>query len=114
MLNYLKEYNWTNVRNGKITNDGINNTPKEFNPQSGLSNPKNHDKIIFMKEHLLSEREAYLAMYTFLVKHQQRTNSDDLGSLLGDMQINNYDGKPMDAALWNDWLKSIAKVKLAQ
>jgi hypothetical protein len=39
-----------------------------------------------------------------------RTNSDDLASYLGDIQLNSDDGKPMDIALWNDWLRAIEKV----
>jgi hypothetical protein len=31
---------WAQVRNGKVTNGGINQTPKKFNPQTGLSKPK--------------------------------------------------------------------------
>lgn len=63
-----------------------------------------------MNENTLTEKEAYLAMFYFLEGLQLRTNSDDLASYLGDIQLNSYDGKPMDPALWHDWLKAIEKV----
>jgi hypothetical protein len=64
-----------------------------------------------MDEILLTEKQAYLAMFQFFENHYLRTHSDDLASLLGDMQINKYDGKPMDVALWKDWIECIQKTK---
>ena len=52
--------------------------------------------------------EAYNAMILFLDELYKRTKSDDLGSFLGDMQINESDGKSMDPGMWNDW-KRIAE-----
>jgi len=60
---------------------------------------------------ILTDREAYLAMFYFLEGLYSRTNSDDLASYLGDMDFNKSDGKPMDPAMWEDWMRAIQKVK---
>lgn len=49
-------------------------------------------------------------MLSFLSGLQQRTNSDDLASVLGDMTINPHDDQPMDPALWRDWMKAVEEV----
>ena len=54
-------------------------------------------------EVLLSEREAYTAMYAFLVKLYDRTQSDDL-----------EDGDPADPAVWSEWIECIEKTKNGQ
>ncbi|MFG6095939.1 hypothetical protein SPB21_11835 [Leptothoe sp. ISB3NOV94-8A] len=64
-------------------------------------------------EVLLSEREAYTAMYAFLVKLYDRTQSDDLGGLLGDMSTLE-DGDPADPAVWSEWIECIEKTKNGQ
>ena len=58
----------------------------------------------------LTEKEAYEAMYDFLVQLYNRTKSDTVGGLLGDM---GYlpDGKPADPAVWGEWLESLAKAR---
>lgn len=58
----------------------------------------------------LTEREAYLAMFAFLAMHYERTQSDDVGSLLGSMSLL-PDGKPADRALWQDWLACLERVR---
>ena len=58
----------------------------------------------------LTEREAYAAMYEYLVMLYKRTRSDDLGGLLGDMSIL-QDGGTADPAVWIDWLQCINQVK---
>ncbi len=59
---------------------------------------------------LLSEKEAYKAMFLFLEKHYQMTGADDIGALLGVLSLceNN---RPGDVALWQDWLDAIAELK---
>lgn len=58
----------------------------------------------------LTIEEAYSAMLCFLEDTLTRIKSDDLASLLGDMDINKFNNKPMDPALWNDWTKAVGKV----
>ena len=64
----------------------------------------------FMEKILLTEKQAYLAMFRFLDGLQKRTNSDDLACILGSMDINAFDSKPMDPALWNDWIDAIKQI----
>lgn len=40
----------------------------------------------------------------------KQTNSDDVGSLLGDLQFSS-DNITMDPAAWDDWLNCIKKTK---
>ena len=58
----------------------------------------------------LSKREAYAAMYTFLEHVYERTESDDLGALLGGMSLLK-DGGTVDPAAWHDWEVAVAKVR---
>jgi hypothetical protein len=59
------------------------------------------------KDHL-SVNEAYLAMFEFLSGLYQRTKSDELGSLLGEISLMS-DGKTVDPAAWKDWLQCVEK-----
>ena len=56
----------------------------------------------------LTEKEAYLAMFSFLEDYYNRTHSDDVGSLLSGMCFMN-DGMPMDSAYWHEWKHSVQK-----
>ena len=58
----------------------------------------------------LTEKEAYEAMYAYLLKIYEITKSDELGELLGSMSTL-PDGKTADPAIWNDWVKCIDDVK---
>lgn len=58
----------------------------------------------------LSEQEAYEAMYAFLSDVYERTQSDELGSLLGSMSLL-PDGSPADPAIWSDWLKCVQQAR---
>lgn len=64
-------------------------------------------------EEKISIREAFDAMIYFLEEFYERTKSDDVGSLLGDIQFSN-DNITMDPAAWNDWLACIKKAKKAK
>ena len=57
---------------------------------------------------ILSKKEAYLAMFSFLEDYYQRTQSDEIGSMLSGMCLMK-DGKPMDAAYWEEWEQAIQK-----
>ncbi|MFP6560604.1 hypothetical protein WJ542_20215 [Paraburkholderia sp. B3] len=58
----------------------------------------------------LSLQEAYLAMFEFIVELYQRTQSDELGSLLGDLSLL-PDGTTADPAAWRDWLRCVEKAR---
>ena len=56
----------------------------------------------------LSCLEAYKAMYCFLENYYNQTGSDDVGALLGAMQVLE-DKSTADPAMWNDWKDCIKK-----
>ena len=58
----------------------------------------------------VSLKEAYLARYEFLVELYERTQSDELGSLLGDLSLL-ADGTTADPAAWGDWLRCVEKAR---
>ncbi len=57
----------------------------------------------------LTEVQAFNAMIKFLELYYERTLSDDIGSLLGDLQFLK-DGKTADPAAWQDWSNCICEV----
>lgn len=61
----------------------------------------------------LNEKEAYAAMYQYLVYVYEITKSDGLGGLLGDMSSLG-DGETADPAVWHEWLRCIDQVKQNQ
>lgn len=61
-------------------------------------------------EVMLNTKEAYLAMLEFLIAYYEMTHWDDLGALLGSMDLLE-DGMPADSAIWHDWIRSIEKVR---
>jgi len=54
----------------------------------------------------LSMLQGLKAMSKFLEKFYKRTSSDDIGSLLGDIQLLK-DGCTADPAAWYDWVENI-------
>lgn len=59
--------------------------------------------------HSLTEHQAFEAMRLFLEDYFVRTQSEDVGSLLGDLHILE-DGEPSDPAAWDDWLRCLRRV----
>ena len=57
----------------------------------------------------LNEMQALKAMVKFLELYYEQTNSDDVGSLLSEVQTLS-DGSTADPAAWNSWLKSVEKI----
>lgn len=57
---------------------------------------------------ILNEKQAFMAMFFYLEELYNKTQSDDLGALLGSMLLLS-DGKPADAAIWIDWEKATKK-----
>lgn len=58
----------------------------------------------------LTIEESYKSMVNFLEKYYQRTNSDDIGGLLGDIMLID-EGITADPASWNYWLEAVEKIK---
>ena len=57
----------------------------------------------------LTLQQAFEAMGLFLEGFYERTKSDDVGGLLGDL-ILLEDGSTADPAAWNDWIKYVMRV----
>jgi len=57
----------------------------------------------------LNPLQAYRAMFYFLEAYYERTGADDVGALLGSMQLLE-DGMPADSAIWSEWLLVTTKV----
>jgi hypothetical protein len=57
---------------------------------------------------LLSVQDAYRAMFAFLEAYYERTQSEDVGSLLGDLQLDTQ-GEPFDPAVSADWIEAVQK-----
>ncbi len=57
----------------------------------------------------ISPREAFDAMSLFLEDFYNKTDSDDVGSLLSEIQFCS-DNSTMDPAAWYDWLNCLTKV----
>jgi hypothetical protein len=53
----------------------------------------------------LTTAEAFQAMLLFLETYYEQTQADDIGALLGSLQL-----LEDDPALWQDWLKSSESV----
>jgi len=54
----------------------------------------------------ISVNDAYRAMFRFLEAYFERTKADEVAVLLGSMNLAD-DGKPMDPAMWQDWLVAV-------
>lgn len=63
-----------------------------------------------MNEEGISIREGFDAMRLFLEEFYNQTQSDDVGSLLGDLQFSS-DNNAMDPAAWHDWVECVKKVR---
>ena len=57
----------------------------------------------------LTKIQAFNAMIKFLENYYERTSSDDIGSLLGDLQFLK-NGETFDSAAWQDWIECINEV----
>ena len=59
-------------------------------------------------EELLTIRQAYLAMYSFLDEYYQRTQAAEIGAMLGGLSLLR-DGCPADPACREDWLTAVRR-----
>ncbi|GGS05202.1 hypothetical protein [Deinococcus sedimenti] len=58
----------------------------------------------------IPDRLAYLSMFAFLEAYSQRTGSDEIGALLGDLQLDSVD-EPFDPAVLQDWTDAVARAR---
>ena len=59
----------------------------------------------------ISYLQAFKAMQHFLEKYYEQTHSDDIGSLLGDMELDAKTIKTRDPAAWSDWIECIKRAQ---
>jgi hypothetical protein len=59
---------------------------------------------------MLTQEQAYAAMFLFLAQYYHRTSSDDVGGLLSDLQIM-PDGISADPAAMSDWQTCLAQAQ---
>lgn len=59
---------------------------------------------------VLTAQEAYAAMFWYLEQYYSRTHADDVGALLGDLQLDER-GEPFDPAAWQGWMEAVVWVK---
>lgn len=57
----------------------------------------------------LTEMQAFQAMSDFLWQYARRAG-DDLITLLGDIEPL-ADGRPTDAAAWDDWIECVRRIR---
>ena len=63
------------------------------------------------RRQLLTSEQAFNAMSVFVERYYARTGgAGDMGSLLGDIQINPADGSPFDPAISEDWADAVKAV----
>lgn len=63
-----------------------------------------------MSEKLLTEHEAFLAMYSYLKGLYELTENDYLAVILSGMGLLE-DGKPADPAVLHDWQAALKRVR---
>ena len=66
-------------------------------------------KTLIMKT--LTVQKAFAAMGLFLENYYEQTQSDDIGALLGDIQLLE-DGMTVDPAAWEEWLVCVNQVEM--
>ncbi len=57
-----------------------------------------------------TEKDVFEAIILMLEKYYEKTNSDDIGSFLGDLQHPSY-GVTADPAAWHDWQRCLQQIK---
>lgn len=61
-------------------------------------------------ENKLTDLQAFYAMRFFLEKYYEETHSDDVGSLLSELQFFEKERETADPAAWGEWMECINKV----
>lgn len=62
-----------------------------------------------MNEERITKIQAFNAMRKFLEMYYERTLSDDVGSLLGDLNMIT-EGETADPAAWDDWNQALRDI----
>jgi len=60
----------------------------------------------------MTSLQAFKAMICFLDDYYSKTASDDMGSLLGDIQLFEDGSGTWDSAAWNDWCVALEEKKM--
>ena len=55
----------------------------------------------------MSDLQAFYAMRLFLTKYYEETQSDDVGSLLSELQFFKEEKQTADPAAWAEWIECI-------
>ena len=58
----------------------------------------------------LTDLQAFYAMRLFLEKYYEETGSDDIGSLLSELQFFEKEKETADPAVWGEWMECVNKV----
>jgi len=56
---------------------------------------------------VMTDKQAYAAMFHFLEEHWKRTKSDDVGGLLGAMSMLQDGPTTADPAIAHDWRRAV-------
>ncbi len=56
---------------------------------------------------------GYLAMYSFLEELYTKFEFDQLGGILGGLQLL-ADGTPADPGMWSDWMRAVDRARSMQ
>ncbi|HEX8911586.1 MAG TPA: hypothetical protein VF796_04445 [Humisphaera sp.] len=64
-------------------------------------------------EDVITVRQAYLAMHSFLDELHSVYGFDQLGGLLGSMSLL-ADGTTADPAMWADWMRAVQRARNAE
>ncbi len=57
---------------------------------------------------MMTDKQAYAAMFIFLDRVYEQTSSDDIGGLLGSMSML-ADGSTADPAVEGDWARAVSE-----
>lgn len=103
---------WVTTRDGIIQNCGINDAPRSWDEETGLSQPRKKGVMKNMKN--TPKRKAFLAMYHLLDDIYPRYPYRNLAVVLGD--TNPYlfkEGMSADPAAWEDFSQYYEEAKEA-
>lgn len=83
---------------------------KRLNKNKITKSAKEAQDELKSMNNLITIQETYHCMILFLEKYYQRTQSDDIGSLLGDLQLTKEE-ESFDPAALEEWKKCLKKAQ---